>query len=98
LSLNQKIHERNKIHHESDKSNFEGESNKATKEYHKTHVPTLSTSLNMKSPKIVVHEHEFESSPGKVQSESMKDYLESHISDVSLGLYREDQEKKLLKA
>lgn len=45
----------------------------------------------------MVHEKEFESSPQRVSNEAMKEYLESHIPEAGMTMYREDQEKRLLK-
>ena len=66
------------------------------KEYHESHVPQLGSSLTQKSH-LTVHEHEFESSAANVESEGMKEYLDTHIPETSFGLLSEDQEKKLEK-
>ncbi len=85
------------IPHQSDKSNFRGETYKPMKEYHSSGVPPLGCSLIQKEHEKVVHEKEFESSPQRVSNEAMREYLESHIPEAGMTMYREDQEKRLLK-
>ncbi len=79
------------IQHTSDKSNFNGETYKPMKEYHSSGVPPLGCSLNQREHEVL-HEREFETSPKQVSNAGMKEYLESHIPEAGLNLYREDQE------
>lgn len=62
------------------------------KQYNSSRVPQLGCSLIQKEHEKVVHEQEFETSPQQVSNEAMKEYLESHIPEAGMTLYREDQE------
>ena len=67
------------------------------KEYHSSGVPPLGCSLIQKEHEKVVHERDFETSPQRVSNEAMRQYLETHIPEAGMTLYREDQEKMLLR-